>query len=326
MEKQYQLFLHFLLTSLFKGYLQDYEINLSPEGKLETIYDIQGNQFKLKHILIAETNGLGYLKTTTVTCSTTSYFNLYFEPGCGMEDTTNPTHNARRALMCKVFEDLSNFISSPLSTTGNKVTIWVRNIAYLSVPSGILGVASSFYIPYSNSTNAIGGILDGEIWKTIHLGVDSYTNVLNGTNNFYHDSVNFNDPSINWNTIIVAGKFNTFNGLSATNITRIFGNSGFQTRSFLQKFVSEPEIDTNPSYNAITIYPNPSNGVYNIDLSYEKQPSSIAIYNVLGELLYNQLLTPETQNQINLTHLANGYCIARVNNDSSSTQQKLIKN
>jgi len=126
--------------------------------------------------------------------------------------------------------------------------------------------------------------------------------------------------------IIVAGKFNTFNGLSATNITRIFGNSGIQTRSLSQKFVSEPEIDTNPSYNAITIYPNPSNGVYNIDLSYEKQPSSIAIYNVLGELVYNQLLTPETQNQINLTHLANGYYIARINNDSSSTQQKLIKN
>ena len=40
-----------------------------------------------------------------------------------------------------------------------------------------------------------GGILDGEIWKTIHLGVDSYTNVLNGTNLFYHGRVafNFND-------------------------------------------------------------------------------------------------------------------------------------
>ena len=38
------------------------------------------------------------------------------------------------------------------------------------------------------------------------------------------------------------------------------------------------------------------------------------------------MLTPQTQNQIDLTHLANGYYIARINNESRSTQQKLIKN
>ena len=38
----------------------------------------------------------------------------------------------------------------------------------------------------------------------------------------------------------------------------------------------------------------------------------------------NQLLTPQTQNQIDLTYLANGYYIARNDNESRSTQQKLI--
>jgi hypothetical protein len=117
------------MLCFFKGYSQQYEINLSPEGKLETVYDNRGNLLKLKDILIDAPKEIGYLKTTNVTCSTTSYFNLYFEPGCGMDDTSNPTNNARRAVMCKVFEDISNFITSPLSTTGNKVNIWVRNIA-----------------------------------------------------------------------------------------------------------------------------------------------------------------------------------------------------
>jgi uncharacterized delta-60 repeat protein len=171
---------------------------LSPEGKLETVYDNRGNQLKLKDILIDSPREFGYLKTTTITCSSTSYFNLYFEPGCGMEDTSNPTHNARRAIICKVFEDISNFITSPLSSTGNKVNIWVRDFANENAPLGTLGLASSFYI----STPNVGGILDGEIWKTIHLGVDSYTNVSGGTNLFYHGRVsfNFNDPSIQWNT------------------------------------------------------------------------------------------------------------------------------
>lgn len=92
------------------------------------------------------------------------------------------------------------------------------------------------------------------------------------------------------------------------------------------EFQSEPEIDTNPSYNTISIYPNPSKGIYTIDLSYEKEPTYITIYNVLGELIYSQLLTSKTQNEIDLTHVANGYYIARINNESRSTQQKLIKN
>ncbi len=178
-----------LLSTFFSGYSQEFEINLSPEGKLETVYDNRGNQLKLKDILIDAPKEFGILKATSITCSSTSYFNLYFEPGSGMEDTTNPVHNARRAVICKVFEDISNFITSPLSTTGNKVNIWVRNFANIDAPTGTLGAASSFYIPTYNSTNTIGGILDGEIWKTIHLGVDSYTNVSGATNLFYHGEV-----------------------------------------------------------------------------------------------------------------------------------------
>ena len=99
--------------------------NLSPDGVLETIFDQYGKKYKLEDIFI---NALPSNTATLISCSSTSYFNLYFEAGCGMEDTSNPEHNARRAVVCKVFEDISNFIDSPLSSTGNKVNIWIRNI------------------------------------------------------------------------------------------------------------------------------------------------------------------------------------------------------
>ena len=221
--------------------------NFSPEGKLETVYDNRGNLLKLKDILIDAPKEIGYLKTTNVTCSTTSYFNLYFEPGCGMDDTSNPTHNARRAVMCKVFEDISNFITSPLSTTGNKVNIWVRNIANESAPVGTLGLASSFYIPYSNSTNTVGGILDGEIWKTIHLGVDSYTNVLNGTNLLYHGKVafNFNDSSINWNTNLSINSPSNLYDLYTVILHEVVHSLGFG--SFINQ--NGASIDPSPYYS-----------------------------------------------------------------------------
>ena len=74
MKKQHKLLLlFFILICFFKSYSQQYEVNLSPEGKLETIYDNQGNQLKLKDILIDTPKESGYLKASNVTCSTTSY-------------------------------------------------------------------------------------------------------------------------------------------------------------------------------------------------------------------------------------------------------------
>lgn len=247
MKKQHKLLLLFIiLTVFFKSYSQEFEINLSPEGKLESVIDNRGNQLKLKDILIDAPKELGYLKTTSITCSSTSYFNLYFEPGCGMEDTTNPTHNARRAVLCKVFEDISNFIISPLSTTGNKVNIWVRSITNENVPTGTLGLASSFYIPYSNGTNTIGGILDGEIWKTIHTGVDSYTNISNGTNIFYHGKVAVNfDSSISWNTNLAVNTPSNMYDLYTVMLHEIVHSMGFG--SFINQ--NGASIDPSPYYS-----------------------------------------------------------------------------
>ena len=178
------------------------EINLSPDGKIEDVYDRFGVKYKLKDVLIEAPRELRASNPVLLTCSQTSYFNLYFASGSGMENTTDPIQNARRAVVCKVFEDISNFINSPLSTNGNKVNIWVNNYANENAPTGTLGLASSFFSAPTNNTNTTSGVLDGEIWKTIHLGVDSYTSFTGTTNAFFHGKVafNFNDASIQWHT------------------------------------------------------------------------------------------------------------------------------
>lgn len=178
------------------------EINFSPDGKIEDVYDRFGVKYKLKDVLTEAPRELRASNPVLLTCSQTSYFNLYFASGSGMENTTDPIQNARRAVVCKVFEDISNFINSPLSTNGNKVNIWVNNYANENAPTGTLGLASSFFSAPTNSTNTTSGVLDGEIWKTIHLGVDSYTSFTGTTNAFFHGKVafNLNDASIQWHT------------------------------------------------------------------------------------------------------------------------------
>lgn len=202
------------------------EIYVTPNGVLDKVFDQTGKEYALSDLLVNRSG------VTLINCSSTSYFNLYFEVGSGMEGSSDPNHMARRAVVCKVFEDLSNFINSPLSTNGNRVNIWVRNINNVfTAPNGILGLATGFYnVPSSTS---IGGIADNEIWKTIHTGSDSYLNstvpltVLGGSNNqsglFFHGMITFNfnttnTPALNFNTnltatTVPAGQFDLYSAV-----------------------------------------------------------------------------------------------------------------
>ncbi len=197
--------------------------NVSIGGVFEDVFDQNGNKFKLSDIKFqpSRTSKSGSMLTTG-TPVTAGYFNLYFETGSGMESTTVTAEIQRRAVAVKVFEDLSLFINSPLTSNGlnNKVNIWVRNInetldATPSNPnpaanSNVLGSASSYYINAFNNSAAFGGIADNEIWKTIHTGKDSFTNVIsplvvNGINAgipgvYFHGQMafNFNNLGITW--------------------------------------------------------------------------------------------------------------------------------
>lgn len=122
-----------------------------------------------------------------------------------MEDVSNPLHNMRRDVLCSVFEDISNFIESPLSTTGQKVNIWVRDIGQLTGEnpgtSLALGLASPFFVLPPPNTS-ISGILDNQMFITINSGMDAYIDVappmLAGGNNspvtglFFHGQMAFN--------------------------------------------------------------------------------------------------------------------------------------
>jgi uncharacterized delta-60 repeat protein len=126
--------------------------------------------------------------------------------------------------------------------------------------------------------------------------------------------------------IIVGGDFITFNGLSAGNITRISGDAGFQSKSSITTYLSEPEVDINQIFSNIKVYPNPGKELFNIDLSQEEEPYfSISIYNALGERVYSASLVPKQNNVINLSHLPEGYYMAKLENSMHSTTIKLIK-
>lgn len=184
------------------------KLPLTPEGAFDHLRDRFGNPYRLADVQIPATAGAGLL------CTSSGYFNLFFEPGCGMEGNS-AVEVARRDVLCQLFSDLSNFITPANATV--RVNIWVRDISQIQgVPppmtSGILGLASSFYTMPTGATS-FNGIVDGEVWKTINSGVDSYTGavspltILGGAGaGYYHGIMAFNfvNASINWHTNLTA--------------------------------------------------------------------------------------------------------------------------
>jgi hypothetical protein len=144
--------------------------------------------------------------TNAVSYACAGYFKLWYETGSGM-DGNSTLEIQRRAILCQVFSDISQFINSPLSSNAGYVQVFVRDMVNMGVsnPANNLtaGLGSMFFsIPLAQN---IGGIADNLIWQTIVSGTDAYTNIANplytGANNFYHGQISFNfaNPNFNWN-------------------------------------------------------------------------------------------------------------------------------
>ena len=184
----------------------------SPQGLFDKVYDADGNTTDIKNILAGKSYTVNNVTTTNTLLCTSGIFELYFETGCGMENTGIFLHNQRRAILCQAFQDISNFINTPLKNAGNttKVKILIRNQVNVAFDNLEKAIGSSYHVlpfPSSLTGNYTGGISDGEVWRTIHSGKDSYTNVvfpLMNTENpsgIYHGYIafNFNNPSYVWN-------------------------------------------------------------------------------------------------------------------------------
>ncbi|EJL72130.1 T9SS type A sorting domain-containing protein [Chryseobacterium populi] len=191
------------------------EIHYTPNGIFDQVFDNQGRVFKLSEIeAISPHSTKSGKKVLNIQSFSSGIFELYFENGSGMEVVGNAVHDQRRAIILQAFLDISDFINTPLKNTGNntKVKFWIRNPSALGLSSNTGSSASAFYsfptfsAGISNQGMDFGGILDNEIWKTIHTGVDSYSNTVfpiintNNTGNFYHGWACFNFAgTVNWN-------------------------------------------------------------------------------------------------------------------------------
>jgi Secretion system C-terminal sorting domain len=187
------------------------EAKASPNGYFDKVMDRLGKVYNLKDLKTpAKQPNLYYAKAAIARPEVVGIFELYYDTGSGMENANDPKHLARRSVLRQVFQDVSSFINTPLKQAGNnnKVRFWIQSS--VGMPTNALGGATSFYtMPYNVASN-FGGIVDGEVYKTIQGGLDSFTNTGSALSNtsgnpgassgdYYHGMAQFNF-NFNWNT------------------------------------------------------------------------------------------------------------------------------
>jgi uncharacterized repeat protein (TIGR03803 family) len=137
------------------------------------------------------------------------------------------------------------------------------------------------------------------------FSIDTNGNTYN--NLFYFDKT---DGSLPQGSLILSGNmlYGVTSGGALDNNGVIF--------AFKDTNITTSINEVKVNYNTIKVYPNPSNGVFTIvengKLKMENEQNTIEVYNVLGEKIYSQLSTLNSQFSIDLSNQPNGIYLYRV--------------
>jgi uncharacterized delta-60 repeat protein len=320
-----------------------HKIVLQPDGKIlvtgnnSMSVDAFGNAIGQPHIF--RLNSDGSLDTTF----TTTFLESYFRDTNFCSTCINPIQNIvlqpdGKIIIVGVFVNFhdvrrknnivrlnsdgtldTTFQTNKASTTSNRV---IKDAVI--EPSGKIIIGGEFTVYNGATANKLIRLnANGTVDATFSPG-DGPTHA----NNYPGTVFDLNRQADG--KVIVSGSFSHYNNISATNITRIAPEiPGSQARgNGIQLWNTEKEIGNNvqTTIGEISIYPNPSSGIFSVDLTQSKEPyTTIMVYNALGQKVYQTNSVPESVNEIDLSNLPDGYYYAQITGGKSSVQKVLIK-
>ena len=113
------------------------------------------------------------------------------------------------------------------------------------------------------------------------------------------------------------------------NITDPSGNKAIEVLRYVRVYTAPSGINTNTNNAMISVYPNPNNGIVNVDLNNtEATYANIVIFDANGKMVYSNNIINMTQNkvQIDLSNEASGmYFIKVITNNATSSKSFSIQ-
>jgi hypothetical protein len=86
------------------------------------------------------------------------------------------------------------------------------------------------------------------------------------------------------------------------------------------------ENDILPSEMQVKVYPNPSNGIFTIDLINFEDKASICIYDLTGSMYYESKMESTTNNKLNFSFLRKGIYFVKIISNNKQFVKKIFVN
>jgi hypothetical protein len=320
--------------------LEEFE-NLNPiPNPLPTIkmYDRFGNRYSPNDVTIPSQQ-LESTGSTTWSCSC-GIFELYFEDMFHNRDYgfDDPVLGAdRRAVACRVFEDLSVLVNPSGTLTSNLVKIQIKKSEgqgpnelnpINALAPGILAVAGPYLIQTYNT-----GTIDGLVYKTIVSGTNALANTPGWNPSSYHGSirVDFELPNYflnntNWTAPVPSNQMDLYSTLLHESLhvlgfySLIDANTNLSILNGTQLY---NRYDTYLENSAGTPYIDPATGILNPASNFVGTANCSADVTFNGNVNSNQ--TVYLPSPWNFSILSHFNCDA-ANNNACATGNGYIMN
>lgn len=257
-----------------------------------------------------------FKSTSTGTTATTNYLWSFGSGNYGSGATTSHTYptNGVKNVCLYITDSLGTACSSSkcdsLTITSSGSIACAPSVVYSLYKDSTLALTWNA-IPYypSNISNATWYWGDGN--STVGL-YPSHTYSAAGT---YSTCV----------TISVSCGTTTATYCYVANIFKSTQNNAMITLNVKASVTAGIKANSNLLSN-ISIYPNPNNGEFNLDLSLiDAKTITVSIYDIIGQLV-SQQTADAVNKKMNASQLQNGTYFIKINADNKTTTQKIIIN
>lgn len=285
----------FIYTSEFASMLI-YSVIQQPDGKVLLGGFFQSGSITVPSKYIIRLNSDGTKDTT-------------FDVGTGFNSTVSSIElqNDGKILVGGLFTTFQGINQNRLirlNSDGSKDTTLNINSGFDQSVSDIK-LQNDGKIIISGSFNNYNGTSSNKLIRLNTDGsIDSTFNIGTGFDGFVSKIVIQNDSNL-----LICGNFNSYNSIDSSSLIRLKQESTLD--------LNDSEIE-----NLVTLYPNPSNSIINLNFKNNIVISNLSIVNSIGKVLKKY---ENFENSIDISDLSNGIYFLKIENDNKTITRKIIK-
>ena len=211
------------------------------------------------------------------------------------------------------FDTINNIITSPYHFYVAPTTTTTYNVVSLKNKCGLGTVTGSAVITVNNTPVSA-----------------SFNVIPQGNNTFRFVNNSVGATSYTWNfgdgtvfTTTVADTMHTYanNGIYQVNLTAS-NTCNFQNAT--QTVSTAVSVDNTLEIAEIRVYPNPSSGLFNLEVSGVEQSVNVSIENIQGQVVYQGVLSGNGRTELNLQDQAAGIYMLHLTTEQGRVVRKLI--